>query len=213
MKLLLFAYFLTTGARCQNWTLLQEAPPKAAARRNPMEGNERARRAGAKLYARKCSSCHGMNAEGSEKAPPLRSAEVHQAPAGTLFWVLENGSLHHGMPSFAHLPEPQRWQIVTYLCSLNQKKNDRSTAPLVTSDVFSIETLREYGVEELSRVFLWIGILSVGRLVGKPVALRQKARSRRAAYRLSNRRSPTRSFGHPNISLLPNWARTGLRGE
>jgi len=32
--------------------------------------------------------------------------------------VLRNGSLRHGMPSFAHLPEQQRWQIVTYLKSL-----------------------------------------------------------------------------------------------
>jgi len=23
--------------------------------------------------------------------------------------------LHRGMPSFAHLPEPQRWQIITFL--------------------------------------------------------------------------------------------------
>jgi hypothetical protein len=47
---------------------------------------------------------------------------VQQAPAGALFWSLANGSLNHGMPSFAHLPEPQRWQIVTFLHSLNQKE-------------------------------------------------------------------------------------------
>jgi mono/diheme cytochrome c family protein len=121
VKLLFLSFVLCTGW-CQNWNLLQQVPRKAAAKRNPLEGNEQARRAGAKLFARECSACHGMKAEGSEKAPPLRNAEIHQAPAGALFWILENGSLHHGMPSFAHLPEPQRWQIITFLHSLNQKE-------------------------------------------------------------------------------------------
>jgi len=34
-------------------------------------------------------------------------------------WVLKNGSIYQGMPSFAHLPEPQRWEIITFLRSLN----------------------------------------------------------------------------------------------
>ena len=122
IKLLFLSFVFVTAGWSQNWSLVQEAPPQAAAKRNRMEGNERARRAGAKLFARECSTCHGRNAEGSEKAPPLRNAEVQQAPAGTLFWILENGSLRHGLPSFAHLPEPQRWQIITFLHSLNQKE-------------------------------------------------------------------------------------------
>jgi mono/diheme cytochrome c family protein len=121
MKLFFLGCLFVAGAWCQDGSLLQQAPPKVAARRNPMEGNERARRAGAKLFARECAPCHGVNAEGSGKAPPLGSAEVYQTPAGALFWILENGSLYRGMPSFAHLPEPQRWQIVTFLRSLNQK--------------------------------------------------------------------------------------------
>jgi mono/diheme cytochrome c family protein len=123
MKLLLLGCFVIASAWCQKWNLLHQVPAKAAAKRNPIEGNERARRAGAKLFARECSACHGLNAEGSDNAPPLQKAEVQQAPAGTLFWILENGSLHHGMPSFAHLPEPQRWQIIIFLHSLSQKED------------------------------------------------------------------------------------------
>jgi mono/diheme cytochrome c family protein len=83
---------------------------------NPLDGQERAQRAGAKLFARECSSCHGRNGVGGlGKAPPLRQSEVYDAPPGALFWILRNGALHRGMPSFAHLPEAQRWQIISWL--------------------------------------------------------------------------------------------------
>ena len=95
--------------------VLQEALAKASNKNNPFEGDERASRAGAKLYARECVSCHGPNREGLGKAPPLNRSAVLQAPPGALLWVLQNGSLHRGMPSFAHLPEAQRWQIITFL--------------------------------------------------------------------------------------------------
>jgi mono/diheme cytochrome c family protein len=96
-------------------SLVQTAPPRAATRQNPYEGDGRAPRAGAKLYARECAACHGVQREGRKKAPPLDRPDIREASSGTLFWVLRNGSLHRGMPSFAHLPEAQRWQLVTFL--------------------------------------------------------------------------------------------------
>jgi mono/diheme cytochrome c family protein len=107
--------FLTAIGWAGGRGLVHEAPASAAKGTNPFEGSERARIAGAKLYARECAACHGRNRQGRGKAPPLNRAEVYQAPPGTLFWVLRNGSLKRGMPSFAHLPDPQRWQIITFL--------------------------------------------------------------------------------------------------
>jgi mono/diheme cytochrome c family protein len=102
----------------QGSSLIEQAPVKAQAASNPLADSTKASRAGAKLFDRECSACHGRSAEGIGKAPSLTSTDVSGAPAGALFWVLRNGSLHRGMPSFAHLPEPQRWQIITYLQSL-----------------------------------------------------------------------------------------------
>jgi mono/diheme cytochrome c family protein len=97
---------------------LGKAPKKAVARRNPMEHDPEAVAAGAKLFELHCAECHGENAEGGRKAPSLRTREVQQATPGTLFWILTNGVVRRGMPVWSKLPEPQRWQIVTYVKSL-----------------------------------------------------------------------------------------------
>jgi mono/diheme cytochrome c family protein len=101
-------------AWCRVGSLVQQASSRAAALCNPLRNSEEAQRAGAKLYARECAACHGVNREGRGTVPPLNRPEVCQAAPGVLFWILRNGSLHTGMPSFAHLPEPERWQIITF---------------------------------------------------------------------------------------------------
>ena len=97
---------------------LDRAPASAATRPNPYQGRDDARRAGEKLFHHHCASCHGAAGEGMDRAPALASPSVQDAAPGALFWVLRNGSLRRGMPSFSHLPEQQRWQVVTYLKSL-----------------------------------------------------------------------------------------------
>lgn len=94
---------------------LERAPASAAARQNPYDRREDARQAGEKLYHRHCTACHGADAGGRDRAPALAPPLVRKAAPGALFWVLRNGSLRRGMPSFSHLPEQQRWQIVTFL--------------------------------------------------------------------------------------------------
>jgi mono/diheme cytochrome c family protein len=98
---------------------LAKAPRKAAARRNPLESDPDAVAAGANLFDQHCAECHGEMAEGGKKGPSLRSDPVQQATPGTLFWILTNGVVRRGMPVWSKLPEPQRWQLVSYLKSLN----------------------------------------------------------------------------------------------
>ena len=115
MKCRIVFVLLSIGCGCAG-TLIERAPARDLI--NPLEGQEQAQRAGAKLYRRECAACHGAEGRGSRKAPPLNQPPVYSAPPGALFWVLRNGSLDRGMPSFAHLPEPQRWQIISYLRTL-----------------------------------------------------------------------------------------------
>jgi mono/diheme cytochrome c family protein len=102
-----------------NYTELTKAPEKARAKRNPLENDPDAAVAGGKLFERHCSECHGMKAEGGKRAPSLLREEVQQATPGTLFWILTNGVVWHGMPVWSKLPEPERWQIVAFLKSFN----------------------------------------------------------------------------------------------
>jgi mono/diheme cytochrome c family protein len=97
---------------------LQRAPAKEASLPNPYDGQHRAQKAGQKLFEKECASCHGPSAAGGSHAPALASPAIRKASPGEIFWVLRNGSLQRGMPSFAHLPEQQRWQIITYLKTL-----------------------------------------------------------------------------------------------
>jgi mono/diheme cytochrome c family protein len=107
-----------TNSRMWNYDELKKAPEKVRLRRNPFENDAEASRAGGKLFERSCAECHGMKAEGGRRAPSLLREEVQEATPGTLFWVLTNGVVWHGMPDWSKLPEPQRWQIVAFLKSM-----------------------------------------------------------------------------------------------
>src|SRR5580658_8202434 len=64
----------------------------------------------------------GADALGRRNKPNLRTDEVQNAADGEIFWLLRNGSLRRGMPSWSALPEPSRWQIIAYVKSLGKKE-------------------------------------------------------------------------------------------
>jgi mono/diheme cytochrome c family protein len=97
---------------------LAKAPGKIRNKRNPLENDPQAVAAGRNLFEQHCAECHGKAAQGGKKAPTLRAAEVQEAPPGAIFWVLTNGVVRRGMPVWSKLPEPQRWQLVSYIKSL-----------------------------------------------------------------------------------------------
>jgi cytochrome c oxidase cbb3-type subunit 2 len=100
--------------------IISRVPAVARAKCNPLANDARATVAGRKLFQQHCAQCHGKAAEGHRKAPALISAEMMLATPGEIYWVITNGVVRHGMPSWSKLPELQRWQIVTFLESLRQ---------------------------------------------------------------------------------------------
>jgi mono/diheme cytochrome c family protein len=105
-----------------------KAPAFSAQEKNPYTGQHAAIAEGARLYTRNCGSCHGIGARGTGNIPALSHGAVQSVPDGEVFWFITTGSVANGMPSWAQLPEQQRWQIVTYVKSLKS-----STAPSAIS--------------------------------------------------------------------------------
>jgi mono/diheme cytochrome c family protein len=118
IALLCFALMsvLAFAARHSHW---DHVPAKDHARANPAAAQPNAVAAGALIYGIHCAQCHGSDARGDgRKHPSLRSEVLRNATDGDIEWFLRQGDLAHGMPSWASLPSDQRWQIVTYLKSL-----------------------------------------------------------------------------------------------
>jgi mono/diheme cytochrome c family protein len=90
------------------------------ARVNPYANQVDAAAAGARLFGDHCAQCHGADALGRKKRPSLRTPEVQRAADGEIFWLLRNGALRKGMPSWSSLPEPSRWQLIVFVKSLGE---------------------------------------------------------------------------------------------
>jgi mono/diheme cytochrome c family protein len=111
-----FSALLAFAAAHSHW---DHVPAKDHDRANPMAGRPEAIAAGALIYSDHCAQCHRADARGDgHKRPSLRSDSLRTATDGDIEWFLRQGDLAHGMPSWASLPADQRWQLVTYLKSL-----------------------------------------------------------------------------------------------
>ncbi len=109
------AILLAAGSN--DW--LSDVPPRDRQKTNPLASQPQAVEAGRLLFADHCAQCHGENAEGTKRRPSLRTSRIQsQATGGAIHWLLVNGSVRRGMPSWSRLPDQQLWQLVAYLKSL-----------------------------------------------------------------------------------------------
>jgi mono/diheme cytochrome c family protein len=120
LLLALFARATTSAAAVKvtkgEW--LRDVPTQDRTRPNPLAANTDAVAAGEHIFQLNCASCHSKDASGHGRRPSLRTERVHDATDGELHWLLTNGVLSRGMPSWSKLPDAQRWQLIRYLHSL-----------------------------------------------------------------------------------------------
>ena len=110
------------------------APDSAQKMKNPYDEQPAAIATGKQLYAHNCLSCHGRTGEGAGNVPSLVDGKLETATAGEVFWFITKGDKENGMPSWAKLPEKQRWEMVSYVKSLGLAQNSKGVASALPPD-------------------------------------------------------------------------------
>jgi glucose/arabinose dehydrogenase len=116
------------------------APASARATKNPYEGRPAAVLAGKKLYARNCLSCHGRTLKGTGNVPSLVDGKLDSVTSGEVFWFITRGDKDNGMPSWASLPVRQRWQVVTYVKSMEAPQVAQEANAAAPTDSAPVDT-------------------------------------------------------------------------
>jgi mono/diheme cytochrome c family protein len=101
------------------------APEAERAKKNPLSGAKAAEQ-GKKVAQINCASCHGAGGKGdgaaaaalNPKPADWTSARVQDESDGEIFWKISTG--RGAMPPWKHLPESDRWAVVSYIRSLKQ---------------------------------------------------------------------------------------------
>ena len=78
---------------------------------NPFAGNQAAAGKGKELFAKHCSSCHGVNNKG-DLASEIRAEKYDDAK---IFAIVMDGEPKEGMPSFSQLGSDRVWKVISYL--------------------------------------------------------------------------------------------------
>jgi mono/diheme cytochrome c family protein len=116
---ILLLFFALAVSASSNGAWMNKVPERDRDKQNPYGDQADAIAAGQRIFHDHCAHCHGADAEGTKKRPSLRTERVQQqATEGDLHWLLVNGSMVAGMPSWSKLGDPQIWQVITYVRSL-----------------------------------------------------------------------------------------------
>ena len=76
------------------------------------------------LYDTYCYACHGMEGKGDgsmadlmDNAPRNLTCKnyMNKITDGELFWVIKEGVVEGGMPSYKHLSDKKIWQLIQYI--------------------------------------------------------------------------------------------------
>jgi mono/diheme cytochrome c family protein len=116
ISLMIIFFGLAIPVFASDWQ--KKVPEADRSATNPVANDPTAVTAGGQTYEQKCAKCHGPNGEGKGHHPALRSQKMQDATPGEIHWIITHGTAMHGMPGFGKLSDSERWQLVSYIKSL-----------------------------------------------------------------------------------------------
>jgi len=102
-------------------------PLEAGGKKNPLPETEEILSQGQEVFAGSCAFCHGSDGRGGTSIgrsmdPPaadLNSPHVQHWSDGELFWIVQNGVRHTGMPSWrSTISDDDTWKLARFIHSL-----------------------------------------------------------------------------------------------
>jgi putative copper resistance protein D len=113
--------------------LVVDAYPTAY-RRPPLTYHVGSIASGMAVYREHCAECHGPAGGGTTAGGDLRGPRTARRHAGELFWLVTHGAGARGMPGFARLPEPQRWEVINFIRALAAAQDSKRLGPEIDAD-------------------------------------------------------------------------------
>ena len=112
------------------------------ARRNPhaairnFKTSEKDIAAGAQIFLNQCSDCHGPDGTGSQVAPALIGREFeHGNSDWAVYRTIRDGVASTAMPATPDLSEDQRWQVISFVRSLDAATSAQASGEAVAAIV------------------------------------------------------------------------------
>ncbi|MEP6915804.1 MAG: c-type cytochrome, partial [Acidobacteriota bacterium] len=107
----------------------------AAPTADPFAASQAAVAAGQALFNSTCQSCHGPGGHGSDRGPALTNATLaHGNTDADLFRTIRNGVPGTQMAPFGGVSDPQTWQLVSFIRSVQGLLPAGGTAPAAAGD-------------------------------------------------------------------------------
>jgi mono/diheme cytochrome c family protein len=113
-------------------------PLEAGKMKNPLPATGEIVSQGHEIFLGTCAECHGADARadttiGRNMAPPamdLTSAHVQHWKDAELFWIIQNGVRHTGMPAWkSSISENDTWKLAHFIHALPHLESTSTTTP------------------------------------------------------------------------------------